>query len=196
VLKDREGGSYPNPDLLTFPSNLTWKTMTQNNSPLPTGSSDWEYYVGQKYRVNDAGIIAATPALQSSRNKGRAYFSSFTVTEYDPEGKKTRDIYKNINDLGTGWYFWNPSGKGDCRVKKESGNATGSAITISGTAADAVCSLNQFRFPIKTGYSYQISGYMKGEKITGNTSYFKLDFQESPSSKTTLPGSELLGKYD
>jgi endoglucanase len=174
-----DGGSYPDPNRLAVPADLTWSTTTDDNPSLPTGDSGWRYYEGVRFRVDDPTIIVAKPVVGSDLNAGTAYFDDFHVTEYD-EGGRARDLlHLDVASLD-GWSYWSNDGSGQMLLAAE-GHGDGASIAIQGTTDWANAANNALRFPVVTGRSYQISGWMKGRSVTGSGARLRIDFESSPS---------------
>jgi endoglucanase len=174
-----DGGRYPDPNVIAVPADLTWSTTTHENPPLPAGDSGWRHYEGVRFRVDDPTTIVAKPVVGSDLNAGTAYFDDIQVTEYDEGGRPRNLLQLNVASLD-GWSYWSNDGSGQMLLAPE-GHGDGASIAIQGTTDWANAANNSLRFPVLTGRSYQISGWMKGRGVTGSGARLRIDFEASPS---------------
>jgi endoglucanase len=177
-----DGGKYPDKNLLQFPSDMLWYACEKSNPKLKSGNSDWKFYEGNKYKINDPKILSGKPAFVAANNKGKAYFDDFVIKEYDENDRFVKNIYsENINSKSD-WYFWSNNNTGRLDLSLDQGHNDDLSLVITGTTDDANTSANIFRFIVKQGYSYSISGWMKGEDINTDAScMIRMDFETSPS---------------
>ncbi|TMM58998.1 retaining beta-glycosidase [Maribacter algarum] len=171
-----DGGKYPDEDLIEV-DNSEWYTATFDNPSLPAGNTDWTFFEGVQYTVSDTEIALGVPALIAADVGGRAYFDDIVVKEFDSDGNFVRDVYQaNLNSLD-GWNFWSLNGSGSQGLSTIEGHNDTSSLYIQGTTGDSNLSFYEGRFEVKKGYSYQISGWMKGENIMGaDGGKIRLDF--------------------
>ena len=176
-------GKYPDEHILQFPGDTKWYSCFNRNPKLPTGSSDWKYYEGIKYTVNDSNIICGKPAfLARSIGEGKAWYDDFVIKEYDETGKFIRDVNKVNVTSKEGWWFWSADNIGSCNLSTSNGHDDNLSLELSGTDEDANASSNACRFEVTQGHSYSISGWMKGEQIPAEAQCrLRLDFETSPS---------------
>ena len=174
-----EGGGYPDPNRIAIPSDLEWATTTDQNPPLPPGSSDWRYYEGVPFRVSDPSLIVAKPVVGNNENTGTAFYDDLQVLEIDEGGRARQMVYLNVTSLD-GWSYWSDDGAGQMSLSAE-GHGDGASIALSGATHWANATHNPLRFPVVRGRSYQINGWMKGEGVTGSSARLRLDFERSPS---------------
>ncbi len=176
-----EGGSYPDPSILTLPADATWKTTTGSDPALPPGDSGWTFYEGVKWKADDASIVVGKPVFASDKNGGTAYFDDFSVLEFDEAGRVAREVARQNVASAAGWSFWSNNGSGRLFVAGE-GHGDGASLAISGTTDWANAANNDLRFEVVRGRSYQISGWMKGSGVSpGSGARIRLDFEASPS---------------
>jgi endoglucanase len=177
-----DGGKYPDENLLQWPSDMTWYTCDHSNPKLKPGDSDWKFYEGNKFKVTDPKMLCGKPSFVSANNQGKAYFDDVVVKEYNENGKFIRDIF-NINITSKdGWYYWSKNESGHCDLSMEEGHDDNFSISISATTDDASTNSNAYRFRVKQGYYYSISGWMKGNDINAEANcLIRLDFETSPS---------------
>ena len=176
-----EGGRYPDPGVLTLPSDIAWKATTGSDPALPAGDSGWTYHQGVKWKAEDESIIVGKPVFASDNNAGTAWFDDFVVLEYDESGRVAREIARQNPASAAGWSFWANNGQGRMLVADE-GHGDRASIAISGTTDWANAANNDLRFEIVRGRYYQVNGWMKGAAASaGNGSRIRLDFETSPS---------------
>lgn len=195
-----DGGSYPDPARRVLPWGMAAGEIKRNAS-LPLENSDWKYYEGELHKVNNDQIIAITPTLISENNAGKVYFDEFTIKEYDPAGKLVRDvIHVDLEKKPTDWYLlentnpfisylndWN--GKS---INNSTGKKTIETIfhrgktSVSISAAKGLYTLQNAKltFGVKKDHSYQISGWMKGANLTGNSATLGFQFQHLKAGET------------
>jgi endoglucanase len=176
-----DGGKYPDNDVVGNPYQLEWYTATFNNPSLNSGNTPWQYFEGEKYKVSDSKIKAGIATLVADKTgvNGTVAFDDVVIKEFNPAGQLTK-MYPGFdtNSLED-WGFWSRNGAGS-KGTTTAGRDDGAAITISSTTADG--NLGNFENPIliKQGYSYQISGWMKGQNIgTDANAQLRIDFQTS-----------------
>ncbi|MFS4492708.1 glycoside hydrolase family 5 protein [Maribacter sp. 2308TA10-17] len=171
-----DGGKYPDENLIEV-DNSEWYTATFDNPSLPTGNTDWTFFEGIQYTITDTEIALGIPALVAAEVEGRVYFDDIVVKEFDTDGTFVRDIFNaNLNSLD-GWNFWSQNGSGNNGLSTSEGHNDLQSLFIDGTTGDSNMSFSEGQFEIKQGYSYQISGWMKGENITGEDGgKIRLDF--------------------
>jgi endoglucanase len=172
----KDGGKYPDYNRIENNPSFTWYTATFDNPTLASGQTPWKYVEGVKYKVTDPNIKVAIPALVGAGIGGMVSYDDVVIKEFDPTGKLTNTITTNTNSP-TGWNFWSSNGSGKEGVTT-AGRADRAALTITGTTADANISNYNTAIITKPGYSYQVSGWMKGENVAANsTAQLRLDFQ-------------------
>jgi len=171
-----DGGKYPDEDLIEV-DNSEWYTATFDNPSPPTGTTDWTFFEGVQYEVTDAEIALGVPALVAAEIEGRLYFDDVVIKEFDTDGTFVRDVFEaNLNSLD-GWNFWSQNNSGSNGLSTTEGHNDTSSLFIDGTTGDSNMSFSEGRFEIKQGYSYQISGWMKGENIAATDGgKIRLDF--------------------
>lgn len=188
-----DGGIYPDSARRVLPWSMAAGEI-KKNATLPLGTSDWKFYEGALHKINNDQVIAATPTLISENNTGKIYFDEFIIKEYDPTGKFVREIVNlDLEKKPADWYLLegtNPFisyaedwvGKS---LSSGSGKKTIETVThrgkysVSLSATKGVYGLqnSKFNFSVKKDYSYQISGWMKGTGITGNSGSLGFQYQ-------------------
>ena len=171
-----EGGAYPDENRISY-TNSSWYTGTFNNTKAVTGSSDWRFYEGIMYKINDPKIKVGFPAMVASKVGGRVLFDDFVIKEFDPSGVFLGDIISsNFDDLGS-WNYWSNNNTGKVLKLATGGRGGSSGLGIEGATDDCNSSNGNMVFVPKPGHFYQMSGWMKGENIANNASaQFRIDF--------------------
>jgi len=177
-----EGGKYPDENILEI-LNSEWLTASFNNPSLPSGTTDWTYFEGEHFKITDDKIAFSEPVLEAAKvGGGRVYYDDIIIKEYDENDNFVRNIYQaNLNTLD-GWSFWSEDGSGSNGVSSTVGHNDSRSVYIEGTSNDGNMFNLQQQFIVKQNYSYQISGWMKGENVANNASCnIRLDFYTSTS---------------
>ncbi len=174
-----DGGKYPDESIINY-SNLNWYTAIFNNPKLPNGNNDWTYYTGIKYKITDPKTKLGVPALVGANVNGKVYFDDIIIKEYDDNGVFVRDIATYATDNLDGWGYWSSNNSGTNGVATNTGQSNGKSIYIDGASGD--CNMSNFAniFQPKANYSYQISGWMKGENVATNANcLLRIDFYDT-----------------
>jgi endoglucanase len=175
-----DGGKYPDLDYVENKSSLTWYTGTFDNPQLAAGNTPWKYFEGVKYKVTDPKIKVGVPALVAENIRGTVSYDDVVIKEFDPTGKLMRTVSTIDTNSPTDWNFWSANNSG-ARGTSTAGHTDRAALTITGTTSDANITNSDDTIITKPGYSYQISGWMKGANIGANaTAQIRLDFLTSP----------------
>lgn len=188
-----DGGTYPDSQRRVLPWSMTAGEI-KKNAVLPLGNSDWKFYEGTLHKVDNDQVIAATPTLISENNAGKVYFDEFVVKEYDPTGKFVRDVVSvDLEKKPADWYLLEGANPFISYVEDWAGKSLKSgtgkktiesvphrgkyAVSLSGTKGVYGLQNSKFNFGVKKGYSYQISGWMKGIGITGSSATLGFQYQ-------------------
>jgi serine/threonine protein kinase len=176
-LEERKDGQHL--QLLSFKNypKLKWLTATFSNPYLPVNNSSWQYFVGVKHRVNDPQIALIKPVLVGQKVGGKVLFDDIVVTEYNHQNQLNRTFPLHKLDTGSlkDWVYWTRNNSGKIGLSSD-GHDDRSSIYIAGATDDSLISSN-FLFQPKLGYSYQISGWMKGEQVSKQAGcQLRLDF--------------------
>lgn len=173
-----DGGAYPDENRIVVVGNTSWLFALSGNPKLPIGNSNWKYYEGIKYKFNDTRVGAAKVVMSGDNLVGKAFFDEILVKEYDANGTFVRDVAWISPKADDKTYFWAQNNTGSGGFTTETGHNDNAAFYISGTTSYANLNLNQTLFIPKQGYSYQISGWMKGENVAANAEVtVRLDFE-------------------
>ena len=161
-----EGGGYPDSDNVVVSGKWKWYTATLENPVLPTGTTDWTYLEGKKYKVENEDIHLGTLALVGSGIKNSVYFDDLEIIEYDETGTYVRTVAE-INPVADDYYyFWSEKeGDGKGAFTSSVGHNDRSSIVIRGTKGDANVNVRKVMFRAKQGYSYQANGWVKGDDL-------------------------------
>lgn len=171
-----EGGKYPD-ESVVYTHDTQWYTATFNNPTLGMGTTDWQYFEGVKYTVNDVNIKIGIPALVAANVGGRVYFDNIEIKEFDPDGELVQTILENPLNNSDGWYYWSENNSGHAGLSNSTGISENTSLFIDG--ADGDCNYSNYKNPflVKQGYSYQISGWMKGQNVSNNAACrLRIDF--------------------
>jgi len=158
-FKNTDGGKYPDPGLVQF-SNERWKGATFDSHSLPAGNSDWAYFTGSWKTITDLSEAnIGRPALQADAvGGGTVWFDSIVFEKKSPDGVvSTIATYKLPHNVG-GWYFWDEKGGGKIITRDD-------AVGITGTVAGANYATSKMFAVLEQGWSYRVSGRMRGENI-------------------------------
>jgi endoglucanase len=174
-----EGGKYPDESIISF-SNINWYTATFNNPKVNSGTTNWTYVEGEKYKITDSKIKLGMPALVGAKAGGRVYFDNVEIKEYDANGNYTKTIMQLPITNNAGWYFWSSNNSGSSGLANNTGYLDNNSMYIEGTTDDCNLSNALHAFQPLQGYSYQINGWMKGDNISGNAAcLFRIDFYDT-----------------
>lgn len=176
-----DGGSYPDETYL-YADTTEWYTATFNNPAIESGTKDWMYFEGIKYKVTDDKIKLGLPALIASNVGGKIYFDDIEIKEFDPNGHYTKTVFSSSLNSTNGWSFWSSNNSGTSGLSSTTGTSNNTSLYIEGANGD--CNLSNYnqKFFTKQGYSYQINGWMKGENISANAGCrLRIDFLTSPN---------------
>ena len=180
-----DGGKYPDENYVETSSG-EWYTATFNNTNLNSGTSNWTYFEGVKYTINDAKIDYAVPALIGEKAGGTVFFDDVIIKEYDENNSFVRDIKFFDFNKKNGWGFWSANTIGEGGFFESEGRTDTSSIYIKNTTSDSNMSGYNYKFIPKQGYSYQISGWMKGENIAQNAACkLRIDFYTANNNVMT-----------
>jgi endoglucanase len=171
-------GKYPDDSVAEVEWYLLDYGKQAKSKKLPEGDSDWAYYQGESFTVNDAALVVGKPVLACDSNAGKAWFDGI-VLERVGRGGKAEKLWERDLDTRRGWYFWTQDGSGASEVSGE-GHGDTTALTISGTKGNANLSADPLRFRLEKGKTYRLSGWMKGQGISKNAACtIRLDFASS-----------------
>ena len=174
-----DGGKYPDENLIES-NDLTWYTASFDNPTILSATTDWTFYEGERYLVDDPNISVALPALIGGNTGETVFFDDIVIKEYDENGAFVRNVYESSLDSFDGWSFWSQNQSGKAGLSTTEGNSANSSLFIENTSSDANISNYAAIFEPQQGYSYQIDGWMKGENLANNANcLLRVDFYKS-----------------
>ncbi|MFM2303752.1 MAG: hypothetical protein RLZZ135_1162 [Cyanobacteriota bacterium] len=145
--------------------NAKWLSLSDSPVLLPRNSS-WQYYESEKSAVvNNPLIKLAKPALEGTKVKGKVLFDDVVVNEYNRQGELTRTFpYSKLdtNQLSS-WDYWSKNKSGVFGTSVY-GHDDRRSLYIMGTTDDSLI-ISKYVFQPRQGYSYRISGWIKGEQV-------------------------------
>lgn len=199
-------GQYPDP-LVSMPASSHTKSYA-GHAHIQPGTTNWTFYTGPLVTISDAGLYSAVPVLASTSHAGRVHFDDFVVEEFDPQGHFSRRITRvDIEDsakLPALWPYaqpmrdpfiaitshWASASLGGSGTKRNeaSGRTGTSALSIGPVSAGTYGLANgMLEFGVRQGYSYRISGWMKGESVTGDGAYLALQLRKRGAGQWPKP---------
>ena len=148
------------------------RIVFDKNPKLSVGDSDWTYYQGAPFTVDDSSLALMKPTLICEQNAGKAYFDDIVLDQIGPDGHAEPLWQRNLNTK-RGWW-WEKTGEGDF-AKAPTGHGDDASLSIFGTTGEAELSFGGFR--TTPGATYRLSGWMKGEHISdGAVCQLRLEF--------------------
>jgi endoglucanase len=189
-----EGQTYPDLNRIYKTGNSSFHTASFSNPTVPSGTYDWmEYVESPKYLVNDAQIKLGKPSIVNRANTGKIWVDDIVVKEYDASGAFVRTIFNVELDDYSGWYYWSQNGSGSAGLDNSTGHSNGKSIYMEGSTSDANASNDKYYFIPKQGYSYSVSGWVKGENIpTTALAMLRLDFEKIPTGNAYVLDKDYL----
>ncbi|WP_396636533.1 glycoside hydrolase family 5 protein [Maribacter sp. R77961] len=176
-----DGGRYPDENALQV-QDLNWYTASFNNPTIPAGNTDWTFYEGQSYLVDDPKVTVALPALVGANTGDTVFFDDIIIKEYNEDGIFVRNVYESGLDSFDGWSFWSANQSGTAGLSTTEGNSSNTSLFIKNSNSDANISNFAAMFEPRQGHSYQINGWMKGERISNTSNCtLRIDFYTSNS---------------
>lgn len=176
-----DGGKYPDESILAY-SDAEWYTATFNNPQLTIGNSNWKYFEGIKYKIQDTSIKLAVPVLVGANATGRVYFDKIEINEFDANGNFTRKALDLNLDNTSGWGYWSANQSGNYGLSQNTGAGDLNSLFIENSTGD--CNLSNYGkvFQPIQNYSYQINGWMKGDNIANTANcLLRIDFLKTNS---------------
>ena len=171
-----EGGKYPDENIIEV-ANGQWHSAIFENDNLSSGDSNWTYFEGIKYTIDDTEISYAVPTLVGQNVRGKVYFDDIIIKEYDENGNFLRDIYEFDFSNNDGWYYWSANESGESGFETTNGVNDTTSMYIESSTGDCNLTGANYKFVPQQGYQYQISGYMKGENVNASSNCrLRIDF--------------------
>lgn len=172
-----EGGVYPDEEVLEV-GNSEWYTAIFNN-PVLEVDSDWQFFEGEPYLINDSEIALGVPVAITGNigGTGRVHFDDLVLNEYDENGGLVQTIKQDVLNSGAGWTFWSRDENGDGGVDETDGRTDSTSLFINGATNESNLSNALVNFEPVQGYSYQLSGWMKATGMAqGGDALLRIDF--------------------
>ncbi len=192
-----EGGSYPNEDILEI-GDSEWYTTIFDNPSLTT-NSDWAYFKGDPYYVEDTNIKIGVPILNVGNigAAGKVNFDDIELKEYDENGDFVRNIATDLLNSAAGWTFWSRNGTGSGGLDNNDGRTDTFSLSISGSTEQSVLGNRLGSFKPIQGYSYEIGGWMKAEQLaSGGDAVFRIDFYNTDETVQSRNKAYLESVFD
>ena len=175
-----ENTTYPDPNRVGVEWFLMdWRLATFSNPKLAVGDSDWTYYEGAWFKVDDTNLALAKPALVCQQNSGKAYFDDIVLEKMGADGAGVEEVWRVNLTTHRGWYYWKAGGERDSGKSEvaPTGHEDNASLSISGVKGDSNLGADILMIRTEQGANYRLSGWMKGENIPGAaTCQIRLDF--------------------
>ena len=185
-------------------TNDTTAGALWENPPIPTGTTPWTWYEGALFTLNSPNVIRVVPVFIATTNSGKVTFDDFQVTEYDPSGNLVRVVHNvDPEKKPSTWYLldtYEPflsytsltttqrlSGTTGSRVIESTGHRGSACVSISNANGKYLVKLPNLDFSGRQGYSYRISGWIKGTNATGGTGALGFQLQNNKSYVVDTP---------
>lgn len=197
-----DGGSYPNPDVSVLPNEFVFADVVENPW-TPAGDTDWTFFEGNLYKVTDPQVVSGIPTFSCGANQGTVYFDDFVIDEYDQNQELVRrilsvdvetdeerfnpdsiDPYSSLSDR---WIPWSDTGDFGRHSIAEIGHAGISSLSITGGTNSYTLSNPNLSFAVRQGYHYQISSWMKGTGVSGESCHTTIEFGKLPPGEEFQP---------
>ena len=177
------GISYPDPDVTVPPYDEVPGALV-TGATVATGTTPWTYVVGTPFTVNDADVFGGVPVAWATSMSGKLWFDDFVVEELDPSDNVVRTLtsidiekkptewwtvqeYEPFHSFTSDWSATAISGSGSWGSESSGHRGTASLSIRSASGTYTVGSLKML-FALKQGHRYRISGWVKGDAITGS----------------------------
>ncbi len=187
IFGNPEGGSYPDTAVL-FPDDLTWSSGVNTTPTVAKGTGEWTFLDGDAdpFEITDSAIIAGKPIMAAHfLNDGVVYYDDITVKEYDEFGNFIRIVTTIDIESGSIWFKWSQNNDGQSGFSTEEFHSGTSSYYYTGTSGYGSAYNDSYRFPVRYGYSYAVSGWAKGVNVPDSAQCrFSIDFEKSASGAT------------
>lgn len=180
------GQTYPDLSRIYVSGTSSFASASFNNPPIATGNYDWtEYIESPKFKVSNPDWKIAKPTFVNRSNLGKVWVDDIVVKEYDENNNFVRIVFSIDVTSFDGWYYWSENGSGSAGTDNTTGHSGTNSVYIEGSTSDANLSNSKYYFIPKQGYSYTVSGWVKGEDVTvGSNASFRLDFEKLSTGGT------------
>ncbi len=178
---------WPDPNRVGAAWFLTdWRGGTMANPTLPAGNSDWRYYEGEWFAVNDPALKFAKQTLVCNNvGGGKAYFDDLVLEKKRTNTDTATPVWRFNPTTKRGFWYWKTGEKGEFTLESQ-GHGDTTSFAISGSDKESALTSEPEMIHVAQGESYRLSGWMKGESIPKNAvCQIRLDFW---SSRVTVHG--------
>lgn len=147
------------------------------------------------YRITDPQYQIAMPVLQADNNPGKVYFDDFVIKEYDENLDLVRTVLSvDLEDISP-WYLYQYDGSdvnctscGAVAALESDAHEGNASLSISGSTTPANLSNSDLAFPVNLNYSYEMTGWLKGEHSAATAvSEFRLAFWKYDANGGVVP---------
>ncbi len=176
--------TWPDQREIYLPEDNIWEACTCNNPSPPVGDSDWTYYEGDLYYVDDPLVTIGYPVFQSVFNPGIVWFDDFTINEYDSDGNFVRVVYEGEIDSNQDWVSITNQWEAVFPLDDSEGHSDQTSLILQDVEGYASWSLRTARFNTIEGNAYSIDCWMRtAEMPEDGYAQARLDFVYSPSGQ-------------
>lgn len=173
---------YPDPNSLEGSGD--WSGFWGSNPSYPGESREWVYLEGVPYIHENTQWDFTSPTLEVSRLGKRAVAQAddLKLIIRDPQGNMEQEVALDLDNADEGaWYYWSEDGSGEGGQKSRSGRS-GAGLEARESLNTAVLTGGFLKILLQEGYSYQISGWVKGTNLApGAHIKLRLDFYHAES---------------
>ncbi len=194
-----DGGSYPSADTAIVPAQWVFAAAVET-SRVPPGTTGWNLYESESFLIDDPAMVAATPTFGCERTAGTVEFDDFVIDEYTAAGAFNRRVISvDIELLGEDplgidpypsepqwWIPWSSDGGGTTGLG--SGAHRGeTSLAIGAVTETTVLTNSQLTFPVRQGYCYAVSGFMRGLGVSEQSCAISLEIGALPEGGERIP---------
>ncbi len=181
---------YPDNSKHAFPTDLEVLYIDTNNTKFNTGEIDWTYYESKLFYIPDSiqtQTTVGSPILSMSNSPvGSLYFGEFIVEEVSPSGI-SEEIFR-VQPYNVGyWQWYGQDQKSYFKQIRAHGRDNRDVLSICYANRLSYCYNSLLRFPVKKGYFYKVSGWIRGDDISFEAlNCFGLMIEQSPNNLPVL----------
>jgi endoglucanase len=159
------GSVWPDPGRAEVTAPIGDAAIVAESTKISSGTTDWKRFESKPVRVKDAGIKVGRIGLKGNGiGSGTVWYDDVTVTETDSKGLVSRAWSWSL-DYDDKLFYWASPSQGIGTRAIGEGRGGSSCYRLAGCGAEAfLFNINDF-MAVRPGYSYVISGWMKGSKI-------------------------------
>jgi endoglucanase len=185
--------AYPDENKVEIKGQRTWEGATFSNPKLDRNNGDWQELKGEKFKVTNPNFKVGMATLQAYKigSAGKVWVDDITVKEYDEDGNFVRQISAYDFSQNSYWWYYCMDGSGSAAYTTREGHRANGSYMLSGATEDANICDGDGVFPIKQGYHYEISGWVKGANIDPDA-IVKLRVDFSNAEEVNLMNKEYL----